>query len=311
MSRETKSVRTPASEAAELAFTEDFFRIPDGLNLHYRDYRPVGQPSGQPVLCLHGLTRNLKDFEDLAPRLAGLGLRVIAVTQRGRGHSDFDPQPQRYTPLVYTQDMLALLDHLGIDQAIFIGTSMGGLMTMIASTLAPGRAKAVILNDIGPELGAEGLARIRSYAGKTPGRFRDWHEAVVAIRGINRIAFPDETGEDFWLGFARKTCREMPDGSIGLDYDPAIVQPVAEVGDADIDLWPLFGGLKTVPTLVVRGELSDLLMPSTVEEMKRRKPDLRTVGVPRVGHAPFLTEAVAWQAIIELFDALNLQPGKP
>lgn len=274
-------------------FTDDVFTPEDGLKLHYRVYEPVGETTGDPVLCLHGLTRNLKDFEDFAPHIAAMGRTVICASQRGRGGSDHDPQPERYSPAVYTQDMLGLLDHLKIDRAVFVGTSMGGLMTMVAATMAPQRIARAVLNDIGPELDPVGIGRIRAYAGKTEGRFESWQAAADAIRAINGIAFPKETGNAFWLDFARKTCRETADGTIVLDYDKAIAESVAEGGDVDVDLWPLFDAMKDIPTLLVRGEITDLLMMSTVDEMKRRKPDLEFVSVPDTGHAPFLTEPAA------------------
>ncbi len=282
-------------------YTDHMFETADGLKLHYRVYPAMAEETGPPVLCLHGLTRNLKDFEDLAPKLAALGRKVISATQRGRGGSDTDPQHERYNAAVYTQDMLGLLDHLGIDAAVFIGTSMGGLMTMITATMAPQRIAKAVLNDIGPELGPEGIARIRRYAGKTDGRFGNWQAAADAIRAINGVAFPKQTGNAFWLDFARKTCREDK-GVVVLAYDKAIAKTVAEGGDVDVDLWPLFDALKDIPTLVVRGGISDLLMTSTVEEMQRRKPDLHMVEVPDVGHAPFLTEPEAWAAIRAFLD---------
>lgn len=274
-------------------FTDDVFTTEDGLKLHYRVYEPVVETTGDPVLCLHGLTRNLKDFEDFAPHIAAMGRTIICASQRGRGRSDHDPQPERYSPAVYTQDMLDLLDHLKIDRAVFVGTSMGGLMTMVAATMAPQRIARAVLNDIGPELDPVGIGRIRAYAGKTEGRFESWQAAADAIRAINGIAFPKETGNAFWLDFARKTCRETADGTIVLDYDKAIAESVAEGGDVDVDLWPLFDAMKDIPTLLVRGEITDLLMMSTVDKMKRRKPDLEFVSVPDVGHAPFLTEPAA------------------
>ncbi len=282
-------------------YTDHMFETSDGLKLHYRVYPATAEETGPPVLCLHGLTRNLKDFEDFAPKIAGLGRKVITATQRGRGGSDHDPEHARYNPGVYTQDMLALLDHLGIDRAVFIGTSMGGLMTMVAATMAPQRIAKAVLNDIGPELDPVGIARIRSYAGKTDGRFDSWQAAADAIRAINGVAFPKETENAFWLDFAHKTCRE-DEGMIVLDYDPAIAKSVAEGGDTDVDLWPLFDAMKDIPTLVVRGEITNLLMMSTVEEMQRRKPDLEFVNVPDVGHAPFLTEEAAWSAIRHFLD---------
>jgi pimeloyl-ACP methyl ester carboxylesterase len=279
-------------------YADAWFETADGFKISYRVYPPKDEESGPPVLCLHGLTRNLKDFEDLAPEIAAMGRKVICATQRGRGQSDYDPDPQRYNPGVYTQDMLALLDHLGVEKAVFIGTSMGGLMTMLAATIAPHRILRAVLNDIGPELDPAGIARIRSYAGKTDHQFADWPSAASAIRAINGSAFPNETDNAFWLDFARKTCRETDDGII-LDYDPAIAASVAEGSAANVDLWPFFDALKDTPVLLVRGELSDLLMMSTVEGMQSCKPDMKFVSVPDVGHAPFMTEPSAWSALRE------------
>jgi pimeloyl-ACP methyl ester carboxylesterase/predicted MFS family arabinose efflux permease len=282
--------------AAPGDFLESRFTNADGLKLQYRDYAPVGPGTGPPVLCLHGLTRSVRDFEDLAPMFAALGRRVITASQRGRAGSDPDPKPERYNPAVYTQDMLALLNHLGIEQAVFVGTSMGGLMTMIAAATAPQRIAGAVINDIGPEIDPAGLARIQSYVGQG-GPMGSWHEAASKCRSINGVAFPKEESEVFWLNFARKICREEAPGRILLDYDPAIARTVAPGSNDIVNLWPLFDALKQIPTLVVRGGITDILMESTVEEMRRRKPDLVVASVPNVGHAPFLTEPEAWAAV--------------
>jgi pimeloyl-ACP methyl ester carboxylesterase len=192
--------------------------------------------------------------------------------------------------------MLALLDHLGIGRGVFVGTSMGGLMTMIAAAQAPTRVAAAVLNDIGPEIDPAGLDRIRGYVGGAPS-LANWSEAAARCRAINGVAFPDAQDDAFWLGFARKIFREETAGRIALDYDLAISRSVAPGSAATADLWPLFDALKPVPTLVIRGELTDILMTSTVGEMRRRKPDLALVTVPRTGHAPFLTEPAAWEAL--------------
>jgi pimeloyl-ACP methyl ester carboxylesterase len=277
-------------------YEEGFFKTADGLRVHYRNYPPSGVETGVPVLCLHGLTRNLRDFEELAPRISGLGRRVITASQRGRGLSDPDPVVERYNPGVYAADMLALLDRLGIGRAAFIGTSMGGLMTMIAAALAPDRIAAAVLNDVGPEIDPAGLERIRGYVGGAPS-LANWAEAAARCRSINGIAFPDERDDAYWIGFARRIFREDAGGRLVLDYDAAISRSVAPGSATTADLWPLFEALKPIPTLVVRGELTDILMPSTVAEMQRRKPDLVVAAVPRVGHAPFLTEPAAWEAL--------------
>jgi pimeloyl-ACP methyl ester carboxylesterase len=286
----------PPRSAEPGAFLERRFVNADGLGLQYRDYAPVGAVTGPPVLCLHGLTRNVRDYDELAPMIAALGRRVITASQRGRAGSDPDPKPDRYNPATYTQDMLALLNHLGVEQAVFVGTSMGGLMTMIAAATAPHRLAGAVLNDIGPELDPAGLARIQSYVGQ--GRpIASWTEAATLCRSINGVAFPRETNDAFWLTFARKICREEADGRIVLDYDPAIARTVAPGSNDIANLWPLFDALKPIPSLVVRGAITDILMVSTVEEMLRRKPDLKVASVAGVGHAPFLTEPDAWAAV--------------
>jgi len=274
---------------------DSHFTTADGRRIHFRDY-PAPAPAGVPVLCLHGLTRNERDFEELAPRIAELGRRVIAPSQRGRGLSDRDPDPQRYTPAVYVADMLTLLDELGVEKAVFVGTSMGGLMTMIAAAQAPGRLAGAVLNDVGPEIDPVGLERIRGYAG-VPKTAADWAEAAELCRQINGVAFPAEQGEAFWLTFARRIFREAPAGRIELDYDPDIARTVSPTAGPPSDLWPLFDALKPIPTLVIRGAITDVLMTSTVEEMRRRKPDVIVASVPEVGHAPFMTEPAGWDAL--------------
>lgn len=281
-------------------FTEVFFQTADGLRIQYRDYA-CEREQGVPVLCLHGLTRNVRDYDELAPRIVTLGRRVIVASQRGRGLSDSDPVVERYNPGVYTMDMLALLDELKVDRAVFVGTSMGGLMTMIAATMAPQRIAAAVLNDVGPEIDPEGLKRIRSFAGK-PKQATDWSGAAQLCRDINGVAFPDERGEDFWVGFAKKLFREKTPGEIVLDYDPAIARTVQEDSKDVVDLWPLFDALKPTPTLLLRGDITDVLMTSTVDEMRRRKPDLEIASVARVGHTPFMTEPEAWTALSEFLE---------
>jgi len=283
-----------------MSFEDRMFRTADGLNLHYRDYAPAGPSRGAPVLCLHGLTRNVRDFEELAPSIAGLGRRVIVASQRGRGRSDWDTARERYNPAVYTADMLALLDHVEAPQAVFVGTSMGGLMTLMAAVMAPGRLAGAVLNDIGPEIDPVGLERIRGYVGAANSA-ASWRDAAAACRAINGVAFPQETGDAFWLDFAHKIYRQVEDGRIVLDYDPQIaasIQPEPADRPAT-DLWPLFDALADVPTLIVRGAITDILMAATVEEMQRRKPDLAVATVPDVGHAPFMTEPPAWGALRE------------
>ncbi|WP_417489547.1 alpha/beta fold hydrolase [Maricaulis sp.] len=277
-------------------YSDHFFSTVDGPRLHYRDYAPVGAARGVPVLCLHGLTRNVRDFEDLAPRLAMLGRRVIVVSQRGRGRSDADPRAERYQPLTYAVDMIGLLDALGIERAVFVGTSMGGLMTMLIAAQQPQRIAAAIINDIGPEIAEAGLNRIKANVSVRQPVTR-WDDAAARSREANLAAFPKRSEDsEFWLDFAHKTWVEAKDGQIELAYDAPIVSQI-DSSDVAPDLWPFWQPFQAFPTLLIRGGISDLLTPETVAEMKRRKPDLDYVEVPDVGHAPFMTEPEAWTAI--------------
>jgi len=280
-----------------MTFTDHFFTNPDGLKLHYRDYPAVGAETGLPVLCLHGLTRNVKDFDELAPQIAALGRRVIVVSQRGRGQSDYDPQPERYQPPVYAGDMIALLDHMALKPVVFVGTSMGGLITMAVNAVRPDLVAGAVLNDIGAEINLEGIDRIReNVSSRDP--VDSWEEAAERTMAYNLAAFPDRKGDtDYWIAFAKRTWIEREDGRLHLDYDGAITEQI-DGNDAPPELWnfwmPAFAGK---PVLLVRGAITDLLTPETAAEMKARKPDLMVVEVPRVGHAPFMTEPEAWAAI--------------
>ncbi|MGY6533446.1 alpha/beta fold hydrolase [Glycocaulis sp.] len=278
-------------------FTQHFYTAPDGIRTAYRRY-DAGQSGKLPVICLHGLTRNSRDFEEVSPRVAAMGHTVIAVDVRGRGLSDRGTPPDSYNPEVYVNDVLGLLKSEGIDKAISLGTSMGGIMTMILAAKRPELLAGALINDIGPELDPAGLDRIAGYVGRTTSAFENWHEAAEAIRAVNGDAFPDETGEDFWLAFARRTCRELESGRVELDYDPAIAEPFRQPDRAlPPDMWPLYDALAPVPLVVVRGAISDLLSHEGFEKMKARHPDFTGVEIPRVGHAPLLTEPPARAAI--------------
>lgn len=286
-------------------FTDRFFTNPDGLRIHFRDYPPAGPQAGMPVLCLHGLTRNVKDFEDLAPKIAAKGRRVIVASQRGRGRSDPDPQTERYQPPVYAADMLALLDFLEIDRAVFVGTSMGGLMTMAVAGTDPGRIAAAVINDVGPVVDPAGLERIKhNTSSRDP--VTSWEEAAARTRESNLAAFPGRADDEaYWLDFARKTWIEDGEGRIVLDYDGNILSTLGGGDEPLPDLWAFWEPFAGIPTLLVRGALSDLLSPETVAEMRRRKPDLEVVEVPNVGHAPFMTEPEAWAAIDVFLDRVD------
>ncbi len=282
-------------------FEERIVATVDGLALYARDYPPLLPETGLPVICLHGLTRNSRDFEIIAPRIAALGRRVVAPDMRGRGKSANDPDPAHYVPTVYAQDVVKLMDALEIKKAVFIGTSMGGLITMALAAMAPDRVAASVLNDVGPKLNAQGLARIATYVGRTQ-PVGSWTEAAEAVRAITGAAYPERLDEEeFWLAFARRTFREREDGQLETDYDPHIALAFADF-DEDApppDLTPLFQALAAKPMLSVRGAISDLFGADVVQAMRELKPDLETATVENIGHAPMLDEPEAWDAVLD------------
>lgn len=269
----------------------------DGLSLFARDYPCASGEARLPVICLHGLTRNSKDFDEIAPIIAGWGRRVIVPDVRGRGQSDRDPNPKNYRPPTYARDVLEMMTALDISRAVFLGTSMGGIIMMTLAAIRPKAISAAILNDVGPAIAPEGIARILSYVGKTPA-VRNWDDAAAYVRQINGVALPHLTDEQ-WRGFARRTFRDNPAGPV-LDYDPAITVPL---GKPPSRVSLLIAGLlfrrlaRKRPTLLVRGALSDIITPGIADRMQRTAPRLRRVDVPGVGHAPRLTEPAAVDAI--------------
>lgn len=274
-------------------FRDRHFTVGDGLRLHYRDY--PGDSSRPPLLCLPGLARNARDFAAFAERLSPR-FRVLCLDFRGRGGSDFDPRPSRYLPPTYARDVVELLDHLDIDRAIFIGTSLGGIVTMIVAAMAGERIAAAILNDVGPDLSDVGLDRIRAYVGSGKS-FTNWAEAAEEVAD-NQSRLPATWGADDWQRMARRLCRPSDDGSIHFDYDPTIAEPFRlATGRPDVDMWPLFDVLATHPVLVVRGELSELFTDETLQTMASRSPNVATVSVAGAGHAPELDEPEAVAAI--------------
>lgn len=278
-------------------FQERRWTSRDGLSLWARDYPAAGEAAGLPVICLHGLTRNSKDFEDIAPVIASFGRRVIVPDVRGRGQSDRDPNPGNYQPKTYARDVIEMMAALDIPRAVFLGTSMGGLITMTMMAIRPKAVAAAILNDVGPAIAPEGQARILSYAGK-PVEIRDWNDAAHYVRRINSLALPD-LGDEDWRRFAQRTFRQGSDGPV-LDYDPAIAVPLAKP-PPKLSFWIarlLFRLLaRKRPTLLIRGANSDILSTEIAERMQRMAPGLQRVDVSGVGHAPMLTEPEAVDAI--------------
>lgn len=278
------------------------WRSRDGLGLFARDYPPdasiTASPSHAPVVCIPGLTRNSLDFDALAPWIAGLGRRVLAVDLRGRGQSDRDPKPRRYRPSVYAGDLVALLDELSITRAIFIGTSLGGLVTMAFAMRHPQRIAGAVLNDVGPEIDPAGAARIKGYVGKAP-PVTSWEGAVAYARLINSAALPGED-EAYWDTMARRMFRVGADGRPELDYDPKILRPVGPIAMrvAQWLAWSAFRRLaRNRPLLLLRGARSDILAPATVARMRSTAPGMAFAEIPDVGHAPMLSEPAARAAL--------------
>jgi pimeloyl-ACP methyl ester carboxylesterase len=281
---------------SEAAWSDRTWRSRDGLNLHARVYGERST-SALPVVCIPGLTRNARDFEEVAPWIAAQGRQVFAVDLRGRAQSDRDPDPRRYQPRVYAQDMVALLESIGAPKAIFIGTSLGGLVTMALAASNPRVIGGAVINDVGPRVARAGLARIRSYAGKSA-PVNTWDDAAAYAKSINGVAFPDAPDES-WSVVARRLFKEEG-GRPVLDYDPKIFRapnPVVAWLAGPV-LWSAFKRLgQAGPLLLLYGELTDVLDADTRQRMKQVAPNMVSVGVPRVGHAPWLSEPSAREAI--------------
>lgn len=282
-------------------YEERIIATVDELSLYARDYPPLEPVTGLPVICLHGLTRNSRDFEVIAPRIAALGRRVVVPDMRGRGNSANDPDPAHYVPAVYAQDVLKLMDVLGIPKAVFVGTSMGGLITLVIAATTQDRIAGSILNDVGPQVNTSGLSRIASYVGNVQ-PVATLHDAAEAVRATNGAAFPDRLDDDaFWLAFAKRTFRARDDGQFELDYDPHIALAFADF-DPDApapDLMPYFQMLAKAPVLSVRGEHSDILLPEGVDQMRTAGAQVEAITVQGRGHAPALDEPDAWDAILD------------
>ena len=285
------------------AYDDGYWWSNDGLRLHYRDYSCVAEHAGRPpIICLHGLTRNARDFENVAARLAG-EWRVIAVDFRGRSESAYAKDPMSYVPLTYVQDIEALLRELKISRFIAFGTSLGGIIAMLLASTRPGRLAGALLNDVGPQLEADGLARIRDYVGQ--GRnYPTWMHAARDLADQQREIFPDYGVAD-WLVMAKRIMKLTPGGRIIYDYDMKIAEPfMIPGGEAGVDLWPAFEALKPVPTLLVRGARSDILGKTAAAKMMATLDCGDCVEIANVGHAPTLEEPEAVAAIDRLLSAI-------
>jgi pimeloyl-ACP methyl ester carboxylesterase len=278
--------------------TSLFVTAQDGLRLHVRDYG-AQRSHALPVVCLPGLARTAADFESLALALSSAGQRrVYALDYRGRGKSDYDREPENYNLQVELADLIAVLTALGIGRAAFVGTSRGGILTMLLAVARPTAIAGCVLNDIGPVIELEGLMRIKSYVGKLP-QPRTFEEGAGILHRLFSGQFPKLDMAD-WLASAHRMFKEEK-GRLVPTYDVKIATTMNGV-DAERrvpTLWLQFDALKAKPVMVIRGENSDLLTAETVDAMRARRSSLDVLEVPDQGHAPLLTDADTIGRIVE------------
>ncbi len=304
-----------------MTFSEHRYTSDDGLSLYYRDYG--ARENNDTILCLPGLTRNSRDFHELALRLADR-YRVICADPRGRGMSDRDPDWHNYNIATYMPDVHRLLDVAGVSRAIFLGTSMGGLISMTMAYQRPEVVKAIILNDIGPEADPVGIQRILRYVGRHA-PVKSWDAAVDQLHNTYSVALPNRPRE-FWEDRVRLTYREGDDGRPELDMDLKIGDAIRHamralptlrvmralhllkrVRGVPIDTWDSFRAVD-MPCLVMRGELSDILTAEIVERMHAVKPDLQVATIPGIGHSPYIEGPEMLGAIDEFLAGLDAAP---
>ena len=281
-------------------YEERYIEAADGLRLYCRDY-PDPSPRSA-VLCLPGLTRNSCDFAPLATRISETR-RVLCPDLRGRGKSGYDPTWRNYNPGQYAADLWQLLDALQVEEAVVIGTSLGGWMAMLLNHQRPGRIAGVVMNDIGPEADPGGIARVVSTAGRLD-VVGSLAEAIEQAKSVYSIAFPDWS-EEQWQAYTEATYRPLDDGRFDMNFDRNIGHAAREgVSGLDIDPWAMFNGLADVPTLLIHGVLSDILTAPIIDKMHEQKPDLQVVPVRNRGHAPLLDEQEAVDAITTFLESI-------
>lgn len=287
-----------------MEFAERTYTSGDGLKLHATDYTPKGESSGA-VICLPGLTRNSRDFHDLALHLSRNGRRVIAMDMRGRGRSEYAPDFKTYNVITEAEDVLAGMTALGIHHADFIGTSRGGLIIHMLAAMRPAVVNSIVFNDIGPVIEPVGWMQIKAYLDRSP-QPKDWADAFAVQKSIHQKEFPALKARD-WETHAKAIYRETEDKRIVSDYDPNLLKTLKEV-DPTVPLpafWAQFAGLKGNRLMVIRGENSKLLSEATVSAMKKTHPGMVTVEVPGQGHAPMLWTAGLPEMVAEFLDGVG------
>jgi len=278
-------------------FEDITFAARDGLKLHVRRYPAMPETHARPLLCLPGLTRNGRDFQDLAMALSrhpSAARTVYTFDYRGRGLSEFDPDWKNYTVTIEMLDVLDFLTLAGLEHVAVIGTSRGGLITMLMAAVQPSSIGVALLNDIGPVIEHDGLVRISGYVGRVPLPI-SWPDAAKMVRDLNRRHFPD-VPEQLWEEVAHQWYNER-NGKPAPGYDLNLSKALSVLYGPLPELWPQFDALKRVPVMVLRGENSDVLSEATVDEMRRRHPALTSISVPGQGHAPLLKDHATIEAI--------------
>lgn len=290
---------------------ESRFATVNNLRLHYLDY---GNQAAPPLVCIHGLTGNAHHFDTLAQYLAP-HFHMMAIDVRGRGESAWGPRDE-YTLHHYVDDLMGLLDAIGVLRVSLIGTSMGGLISMIFAGEHPARAGHLVLNDIGPSVDTRGIVRIAGYVPKAPKDFRDHSELIAYHRHVYPpVAKLPDSDVLRWVG---TSVMPIPGGRLGWRMDPAVRSAI--VGPSALhalpDLWKIYARI-TASILIVRGETSDILSRETVERMIRVQPKARVIEVSGVAHAPFLNEPQVLAGMREFFGisrsavGLRRTPPKP
>lgn len=287
------------------SYEHGYWESEDGLKLHYRDY--PGASDRMPVVCIPGLTRNARDFANLPALLAERPdhepRRMVMVDLRGRGDSEYAKDSSTYNAKTYMADIIRFMDGQDMSKAVFFGTSLGGIVTMLLARKHGDRVGGALLNDIGPELDPAGLRRIGDYVGQ--GRsFETWAHAARDLAGTSHDIFPDFELQD-WIDFAKKVYRMNNSGRIKLDYDMKISEPFNSQGDGSKALWEALAAMKDIPTLIVRGELSDLFGEATASKMLGMLSHGELAIVPRAGHAPTLEEPAALDAIAAMLQRIG------
>lgn len=287
-------------------FSDFFYSASDGLKLHARIYGEAVDNT-LPAICLPGLTRNARDFHELAlflSRDAPHPRKVVVFDYRGRGRSAYDRNWRNYNVATEAGDIVSGLTALGIEHGAFVGTSRGGLIILALAAMRPTVLKAVVLNDIGPVMEGAGLAQIRAYLERAP-KPKNMAEAIALQRSANGQSFPALRDED-WERLSRALYREE-NGRLIADFDPALVKTVTSIdlNEPLPTLWPQFAGLTHIPLLVIRGENSKLLGAATLAEMARRHPNMQTVTVAGQGHAPLLETGDLPAIIADFFDRVR------